>query len=427
MCPRVTFIVSFILAASWAGAQEAAPPLTLDDCIRRAMASPSALSLARQQSQIAALSRTTAKAALLPQARLGAAFTYNSPLSGTSEVQSYVALNGIREYSALLTAIQEIDISGRLRAARARARAEEDGATANVRLAERDLKRAVTRAYYRALLGRRLVVVANDALAEARRFETRARQLEGKGEAARADVVKASALTAFLEQTVTAAELEAETASHDLASFWTADVQGSLPLADTLDAPVPPPDQAHAPPEKPFLRRLEFDVLDAERRGFLAEARRLHGERLPQATFALQWGLDSTRVHFGDRGYAALFDLSVPIFDWRKARSASRQLELQAEQVEETREITVRAFSREYQDALAAVEKLHAQIATTERQVALSNEDLRLARIRYEGGEGSALDVVTAQGQLAQARTNHYTTLARYLQSRAELTVAAGE
>ena len=60
------------------------------------------------------------------------------------------------------------------------------------------------------------------------------------------------------------------------------------------------------------------------------------------------------------------------------------------------------------------------------RQVKLSEENLRLARLRYDGGEGLALDVVSAQNQLAQARANYYTALASYQNGRADLEVASG-
>ncbi len=56
----------------------------------------------------------------------------------------------------------------------------------------------------------------------------------------------------------------------------------------------------------------------------------------------------------------------------------------------------------------------------------LSEDNLRLSRVRYEGGEGTALDVVTAQGQLAQARANYFTAKANYLAARVDLEVASG-
>ena len=88
--------------------------------------------------------------------------------------------------------------------------------------------------------------------------------------------------------------------------------------------------------------------------------------------------------------------------------------------------ISERTFSREYQSALARVRQLHQQIALTREQVRLSEEDLSLSRVRYEGGEGTALDVVTAQNQLAQARNNYYTSVANYLNARTDLEAASG-
>jgi outer membrane protein TolC len=131
-------------------------------------------------------------------------------------------------------------------------------------------------------------------------------------------------------------------------------------------------------------------------------------------------------VRIRDRGYATFVNLNIPIFDWMKARSGMRQFQLRTEQVQANRAISERTFSRDYQNALARVKQVYEQIDLTRQQTKLAEEDLRLSRVRYEGGEGSALDVVTAQTQLAQARTNLYTTMANYLNARADLEVTAG-
>ena len=62
----------------------------------------------------------------------------------------------------------------------------------------------------------------------------------------------------------------------------------------------------------------------------------------------------------------------------------------------------------------------------TLKQVKLSEEDLRISRLRQEGGEGSALHVVVAQAQLAQARTNYYTALGNFWIARTDLEIASG-
>ncbi len=403
--------------------------LTLDDCIRLASSSASVLNTARQQSEIASLGLSLARAALLPQARANAAFAYNSPPAAGGDAPAFVALNGAREYTALFTLVQEVDTSGRLRATQARARAERDAAVVSLGLTQRDLRRQVTGSYYRVILARRLAQAARDALAESRAFEGLTRMRFENGEAARADVVKAAAETALLEQSTSAADLEAEVASHELASFWTTDVAAPLALRDVLDDPLPdPPEPALvlAAGER-IARRPELGLLEAQRRGFLADARRARAERWPQASVMLQYGLDSLHLRWGDRGYAAFFGLDIPVFDWFKGRGVARQFELQAGQVDISRKIAERTFSREYQDALSRARMIHGPIAATRAQVQLSEENLRLSRLRYDGGEGSALDVVAAQNQLAQARTNHYTALVRYLESWAEFKVASGE
>lgn len=410
-----------------ASAQTTPSPLSLDDCIRLALSSHVSVATAKMQTEIASLSARQARAALLPQARLGGAFTYNSPSSEGNTLPSYVALNGVREYLALATATQQIDTSGRLRAARARARAEQAAARAGLDIAERELRRQVAGAYYRVLLTRHLAEAAHDAHAESEAFEARTRLLFDQGEAARADVVKAAAQTAFLKQSATAADLDGELARHELLAFWTSDVASPVELKDSLEEPLPSPP---APPDgqdtAPFRLRPEFALLDAQRDSFRAASKQARAERRPQANLMFQYGFDSLKVQSPDRGWAAFATVDVPLFDWSAGRNAARQFELQAGQVESARGGSERAFSRDYQDAASRVRLTHAQIESTRAQVSLSEENLRLSRIRYDGGEGPALDVVAAQTQLAQARTNLYTVLARYLESRADLELATG-
>jgi outer membrane protein TolC len=422
---RIYLLGGLALWAVPAAAQPAPGTLGLEDCVRLARSAQSSVTIARQQLEIARYGVVQAKADFFPQASLGSTFTYNSPLHADRSTFSYVSLNGIREYSSLAGIGLELDTSGRLRAQLARARADREAAAAGAALSERDLRRAVAASYYRVLLARRLVQVTRDNLAEARSFEQRSRLLARNGEAAEADVVKAAAQVAFFEQAVNAAELDARLANHELASFWTTDVEAVLPLDDILARPVPAP-PAPAPPGAPYLRRPEFRLLEAQRRGFQADARRARAALLPQLSLVAQYGLDSTRVTLADRGYASFLHLNVPVFDWFRARSAARQFDLQARQAAVNRDIAERVFSREYRDALARVELLYSQIAIAERQVRLSEDNLRLSRVRYEGGEGAALDVVAAQSQVAQARANFFSAEVNYLNARVDLEVTAG-
>lgn len=418
-----------LLLSLAAQAQGPAPggesPLSLEDCIRKAMAVPSPVSQARREREIASRGLAVARTGFLPGSAAVAGYTYNSPWQQDRSTMSFVALNGVREFVGLASVFQEIDTSGRLRAEYARARAQEAATAASVAIAQRDLKRAVGAAYYRLLLARHLADALRDVLAESQAFEKRVRLLAGAGEAAKADVVKAASQAAFLGQALLSAELAARLANQDLAAYWTQAVEAPLNIVDALEGPLPEPEPPAAEPA-PYLRRPEFRLFDAQRLGSVSQAKAAKAALLPRLSWTFQYGLDVNKVAWNNRGYAAFASLQAPIFDWFRARDTARQFQLQAQQALETRAIAERRFSQEYQSALERARQFFAQVALCRTQTELAAEDLKLSRLRFEGGEGPALDVVVAQNQLAQARANYYSSIANYMNARLDLEVAAG-
>jgi OMF family outer membrane factor len=114
------------------------------------------------------------------------------------------------------------------------------------------------------------------------------------------------------------------------------------------------------------------------------------------------------------------------VFDWGKALAAQKQANLQADQVDTQRAIAERGFARELADARAALRTQFDQVSTAEQEVKNAAESLRLAKLRYEAGEGSALEVVDSQSALARAQVNYFTAIRDYFAARAEMEVATG-
>lgn len=396
-----------------------AKPLSLTDCIRLATSAPSAVTIARQEAQVAALGVTTARSSFLPQAGLIGGAIYNTP---RLDRQAFVSFNGPREYITQAGVGIELDTSGRLRAAYARSKVDRDVAETGLRISERDLRRAVTVAFYRVLAARKLAEAAQVSLSEAQSFEVRVKALFAGGEAAQADVIKASAQVAMFDQSKRASDLDARLANQELASFWTSDVDAALDLEDSLSQVTEP----SAEPAGAFLDRPEFRILDLQKQGFILDAKRERAALLPQIFLGFQYGIDANRYSWRERGTAVVATVNVPIFDWFRARSLSQQFTTRALQVGNTRTVTERAFSREYESAKARLTSVSEQVKVAESQVQLFEENLKLSQVRYEGGEGPALDVVLAQTQLQQARANYFNTLFLHANARADLEVAAG-
>lgn len=430
---RCRWIWVLVLVAGWNSSglrvEAQGVPLALDDCIRLALAAPSAVTLARLDQEIANRDRTVARAGFFPQGGVNVDHIYNSPSLRDRATYSFILSNAIREFSALATVVQAIDTSGRIRAEYQRARANQDIAGANLAIAERDLRRAVAAGYYGLLLSRKLVGVLQATVDEAADFENRTMVLMQSGEAARADVVKATAQTALFRRELSAAQLGANLANQALAAFWTDDVTTTLNIVDVLDQPVAEPPALVPPQPQPYLARPEFRLFDAEQRGFQADARRARSALLPDLQLAFQWGVDQSLpgISFRDRGYAVFASLNFTLFDWFRSTSQIHQAEARATQVASTRQITARRFSQEYQSALARVRDIYEQISLARIEMTAAEEDLRLSRVRYEGGEGPALDVVTAQRTLSDARSSYYTAIADYLNAQRDLEVASGQ
>jgi outer membrane protein TolC len=408
--------------------------LSLEDCIELAMAAPSTATAAERGVDAAEEGRRVAKADLLPGVGARSGYNYTSPVTNGPNPFSFVANNGVREYLALAESSWELDLSGRLRAGLALARANRDLAAADARIARRDLRRAVAVAYYDLLFARRAEGLEEAALEQARQFERLTRTRQSQGESSMADVYKAVTQTASFEQRLSQARLDAQLANQVLASFWTADADIPVRLQDRLDNPTAPPDAVAARgaggepgavssivSTRPELGRL--DALSEQQRAARSAAR---AQLRPQAAAVVQYGLDANQVSIDQRGYAAYVNLSVPVFDWFRSRGLSRQASYREEQIRLQREESERAFARDYLRAKASTRSWFERMPIAQRAADAAQQNLRLTRLLYESGEGLMLDVVTAQSQATDAGRAYYAAVAQYERSLIELEVASG-
>ena len=105
--------------------------------------------------------------------------------------------------------------------------------------------------------------------------------------------------------------------------------------------------------------------------------------------------------------WTATLSLSMPIFDGftttaeiRKAKTDNQDANLSLEQLKQQVELDVRRAYYTYQES---GERLKAQLKTIEQ----AEEGLKIARLRYQNGIGTQLEILSAEAALTQARTNY--------------------
>jgi outer membrane protein len=142
-----------------------------------------------------------------------------------------------------------------------------------------------------------------------------------------------------------------------------------------------------------------------------------------------EYGYATSRAFDGREKTAWLGGVAVtiPVFDGLKA-GADRRVALAQLRAQELR---VRALElqipAELRLAAQDARSRHAQVSVAERNLALAQEQLRLAQIRFEGGAVDNREVIEAQNSLAIASDNRLEAVYQYNLSRLELARAKGD
>ncbi len=113
--------------------------------------------------------------------------------------------------------------------------------------------------------------------------------------------------------------------------------------------------------------------------------------------------------------------LNWTLFDGGAARARAEQAKIDSE-VDETQFAGQRNQIRlQVEQAYFSLEANQQNIGTAQIAVELAEENLRLARLRFQAGVGTQNEVIDAQAQLTDARSNFLTAVVDYNQSLNEL------
>jgi outer membrane protein TolC len=422
--PRLAVLLALLSVARISAAE----PVTLT--LEQALASVEKVSLnvllGRESAAQALEAANQARSANLPVINASAQQRRSQGVS----IATVVVTSGrpANRFDALLSGNYAL-YDARLRAAADAARAGSDAAQATYAATVQAVLADVATSYFTNLRNRRRLEVLDANIKRANGILELARNQLAAGVATQIDVTRAEAQLAIAEQS----RLQQVTTlvSGDLVLKRLLEVEPAreLQLEDFEVRRANPALYVFSDEKSSFERRAEY--LSAQR---TLEQNRLSVksadyQRLPSLSLNGNMGLAAPRFDDGNKQDQWAFGVvvSVPIFDGLRT-GADRRIALSRQRAQEARLHALELqISSELRLAVQDAGSRNAQVVVAEKTLGLAQEELRLARQRYQQGVADNREVLEAQTRLAEASDNVVDAVYRYNLSRVELARARGD
>lgn len=417
--------------------------VTLQDALRLAKAYSPQFQAAVANAALAKERRLQARDARLPTVTAFNQFLYTEGNGTPSGV--FVANDGVHVYNEQAVVRQDLFALVR-NGTSLQAAAAEAVAKAQEEIAGRGLVQTVVQDFYNLLAAEHKTVYAQTSLDEAKVFVDITEKQEQAGIVSHVDVVKA--------------ELEQEQRARDLEDMQMASDQAHLALAVLLfprfdqsftiqetsdDLPALPSlaeTQSSAKRDNPDLRSAQASLDEAQ--AAVTVARYAY---LPSLAVNFYYGLDANQLtdvshnvvgtgqsqlantvipNRQNLGYAADVTLNIPLWDWGATRSKVRAAEIATHTAEVNASFAQRQLDASVRAFHEQAELARRQLDSLERSRDLAKENLHLTTLRYEAGQATALEVVTAEDSLALARNAYEDGRNRFYITLAQIQTLTG-
>jgi outer membrane protein TolC len=424
MTPRLAALLAVFALARLSAAEPVS--LTLEQALATVEKVSLNVLLGRESAAQALEAANQARSANLPVINASAQQRRSQGVS----IATVVVTSGrpANRFDALLSGNYSL-YDARLRAAADAARAGSDAAQATYAATVQAVLTDVATAYFTNLRNRRRLEVLDANIKRANGLLELARNQLAAGVATQIDITRAEAQLALAEQ----ARLQQVTTlvSGDLVLKRLIDVEPArdLQLEDFEVRRANPALYTFSEEKGSFERRAEYLAAQRTLEQNRLSVKSADYQRLPSLSLNGNMGLAAPRFDDGNKQEQWAFGvvLSVPVFDGLRT-GADRRLALSRQRAQEARVHALELqISSELRLAVQDAASRNAQVAVAEKTFGLAQEELRLARQRYQQGVADNREVLESQTRLAEASDNLVDAVYRYNLSRVELARARGD
>ena len=278
----------------------------------------------------------------------------------------------------------------------------------------------VATAYYSLQLADTNVLVAEAQVNDSTTSLRDARSRERAGIGTRFEVLQAQSELANDEVSLIDALNDQRVARFDLARLLSFDDTVEVAAVDPID----PTETWNLSLEETIVRafenRAEFESLREQVEQLRQQSQDALSNVRPNvsifSTFDYQAQVDSNAFEdpFLERGYSVGATFNWTFFDGFQSLSVAQQNDLQREQTRIGFEEARDNIRFEVEQAYFSLNSFREQIDAAKVGLESAQEELRLARLRFEAGVGTQTDVLNAQTRLAEARQNLSNSVSNY-------------
>ncbi len=283
---------------------------------------------------------------------------------------------------------------------------------------ERDVREAVSKAYYNVLITKKQMDLVNTNIDRLGRLLHDTKLMYDNGFAEQLDVDRVNVQLNNL-QTEKTKLINLLAIGDQLLKF-----QMGMPLNDLLvltDSLEIADLKGVLPDSSGFQydQRIEFSLLQTQKRLNEYDLKRYKLSYLPSLSAFMNYGKNAGRDEFNffkrDQPWFTSWivgvSLNVPIFDGfqkkyqvRQARLAVQKSEVQLDQLKQSIDLQIQQANSSLRNNIRAVE-------SQEQNMKLAEQVYETTKKKYEQGVGSNLEVMNAESDLKQAQTNYFSAL----------------
>lgn len=401
-------------------------PLSVDEAVQLALRNGFSVLISETRVRRSKAAVGEAAGALGPRGTLGATYTRFAAEGKATFNGNTIITSPIDSKTITGSVTMPIDISGALHHQLGAAKSNHRASLENFAAAGNDIKLTARTAFFQVLRSQNLVKVQQQALTDAQEQLKNTQILEQGGVAAKVDVLRAQSQVQQAQADLIAAQNGLAIANANFNAVLARPIDAAVDLVDVAALPAAPSDEAKLR-EGAHGRRPEARSLMHVREALANVRKAAASGNLPTLGLSFNFNRNLNTGAFSQaQTLNGTLALSWPVFDTGITKSRIEEARQDEEQARIQYDQLLEGISQEVRQAMANLTNANERLDVATKQVTYAEENLRLARLRYQAGEGILLQVTDAETQLTLARNQFVSARYDYLTAYSQLQHALG-